>query len=68
MGHEDERGINGVLVGVCGPAGLGVQANAIVKSIDSARKKQAGGVDVYEEYVSPLMCCSLRPTNVIWAI
>ncbi len=60
MGHEDERGINGVLVGVCGPAGLGVQANA--------RKKQAGGVDVYEEYVSPLMCCSLRPTNVIWAI
>ncbi|KAF8336099.1 hypothetical protein F5887DRAFT_988205, partial [Amanita rubescens] len=49
MGHEDERGINGVLVGVCGPAGLGVQANAAVKSIDSARKKQAGGVDVYEE-------------------
>lgn len=51
MGHEDERGINGVLVGVCGPAGLGVQANAAVKSIDSARKKQAGGVDVYEECV-----------------
>jgi hypothetical protein len=50
-GHEDERGINGVLVGVCGPAGLGVQANAAVNGIDSARKKQAGGVDVYEECV-----------------
>ena len=50
-GHEDERGINGVLVGVCGPAGLGVQANLAVNSIDSARKQQAGGVDVYEEYV-----------------
>lgn len=50
-GHEDERGINGVLVGVCGPAGLGVQANLAVNSIDSARKQQAGGVDVYEECV-----------------
>ena len=55
-GHEDERGINGVLVGVCGPAGLGVQANLAVGSIDSARKQQAGGVDVYEEYVLVLFC------------
>ncbi|KAF8625150.1 hypothetical protein AX15_005535, partial [Amanita polypyramis BW_CC] len=46
--REDERGINGVLVGVCGPAGLGKDVNAAVNSIDVARKNQAGGVEVHE--------------------
>jgi ferric-chelate reductase len=72
-GHEDERGINGVLVGVCGPAGLGVQANLAVNSIDSARKQQAGGVDVYEEYVFINLCVLfgrfvLMPTQDVWVV
>ncbi|KAK2464431.1 hypothetical protein APHAL10511_003579 [Amanita phalloides] len=49
MGHEDERGINGVMVGICGPTGLGREAIAAVNSIDIARKNQAGGVEVHEE-------------------
>jgi len=47
--QEDERGINGVLVGVCGPAGLGDEINDAVADIDSARKIQVGGVEVFEE-------------------
>ncbi|KAF8628831.1 hypothetical protein AX17_005892 [Amanita inopinata Kibby_2008] len=46
---EDDRGINGVLVGVCGPPGLGHEVNDVVNSIDSARKNQAGGVEIHEE-------------------
>ncbi|KAM6502977.1 hypothetical protein JOM56_002954 [Amanita muscaria] len=47
--QEDERGINGVLVGICGPEGLRKDVNRAVNSIDSARKQQVCGIEVFEE-------------------
>jgi len=47
--QEDERGINGVLVGICGPEGLRKDVNRAVNSVDSARKQQVCGIEVFEE-------------------
>ncbi|PAV17748.1 iron reductase [Pyrrhoderma noxium] len=42
-------GVNGVVVGVCGPAGLGRDVKEAVRGLDGGRKRACGGVEVHEE-------------------
>ncbi|KAI1792236.1 incomplete iron reductase [Ganoderma leucocontextum] len=51
-GHERRRGgggLTGVIVGVCGPAGLGVGARKAVGEFDPKRRKTIGGIELHEE-------------------
>ncbi|KAK2467906.1 hypothetical protein APHAL10511_000201 [Amanita phalloides] len=45
---EDED-INGMLVGICGPPGLGKEVRGVVNSISSERQSEVGGVEIHEE-------------------
>ncbi|KIL63824.1 hypothetical protein M378DRAFT_127307 [Amanita muscaria Koide BX008] len=47
--REEERRANGVLVGVCGPTGMGKEVKDAVHSIHMAKKYHVGGIDVHEE-------------------
>ncbi|CCM01239.1 uncharacterized protein FIBRA_03288 [Fibroporia radiculosa] len=40
----------GVVVGVCGPLALGAEASKAVRQIESAKKREVGGVELHEEY------------------
>ncbi len=42
-------GLTGVVVGVCGPAGLAREVKAAVRSVDPKRRKAVGGIEVHEE-------------------
>jgi len=42
-------GPSGLIVGVCGPVGLGEQARSAVSGIDSRRRQAVGGVELCEE-------------------
>jgi ferric-chelate reductase len=42
---------SGMLVGVCGPLGMGNDVVAAVSGIDSKMKTQIGGVEIHQEYV-----------------
>ncbi|PFH47037.1 hypothetical protein AMATHDRAFT_153113 [Amanita thiersii Skay4041] len=45
----DDRGINGMLVGICGPRGLSEDVFAAADAINPARRDQVGGVEIHEE-------------------
>lgn len=52
--HEstgDER-TGGMLVGICGPVGLGEEVRSVVDGIPIERQKRIGGVQIHEECVS----------------
>ncbi|KAG5640475.1 hypothetical protein DXG03_008380 [Asterophora parasitica] len=51
-GAKDEERVSGMLVGVCGPPGLGDDVSRAVATISSARRDQVGGIEMHEEYVS----------------
>jgi ferric-chelate reductase len=54
-GHDSEvRGeqTGGMLVGICGPVGLGEEVRNVVDGIPTERQKQVGGVQIHEECVS----------------
>lgn len=42
-------GPRGVIVGVCGPGGLGDEVARTVGQIDSSNRKAVGGVELHEE-------------------
>ena len=41
--------LSGLLVGVCGPMGLGEEARKAVRSIEPSRFQKVGGIEVVEE-------------------
>lgn len=48
---RDEQ-TGGMLVGICGPVGLGEEVRSVVDGIPIERQKQVGGVQIHEECVS----------------
>lgn len=40
---------HGVVVGVCGPVGLGERVRSAVGSVNSARCREVGGIELCEE-------------------
>lgn len=47
--HHASDKLSGILVGVCGPSGLGEEVRKAVSSIDPSRFRKVGGVEVVEE-------------------
>ena len=47
--HHASDKLSGLLVGVCGPSGLGEEVRKAVSSIDSSRFRKVGGIEVVEE-------------------
>ena len=53
-GKERSRGgggMTGVIVGVCGPSGLGDEVRKAVAGFDPASRKRVGGIELHEECV-----------------
>jgi hypothetical protein len=48
-GRKDAGAIMGVIVAVCGPAGLGDDVTKAVGAVDAKRRDAVGGVEVFEE-------------------
>ncbi|KAF5381629.1 hypothetical protein D9615_005461 [Tricholomella constricta] len=48
-GVKDEERVSGMLVGVCGPPGLGDDVSRAVATIEPARRDQVGGIEMHEE-------------------
>lgn len=54
QGRERKRGgggLTGVIVGVCGPSGLGDEVRKAVAGFDPESRKRCGGIELHEEYV-----------------
>lgn len=47
--HHASDKLSGLLVGVCGPSGLGEEARKAVRSIEASRFQKVGGIEVVEE-------------------
>lgn len=47
--HHASDQLSGLLVGVCGPLGLGEEARKAVRSADPSRFRKVGGIEVVEE-------------------
>lgn len=47
--RSEDMGPRGVIVGVCGPGGLGDEVARTVGQIDSSNRKAVGGVELHEE-------------------
>jgi len=41
--------LTGVMVGVCGPVGLGDEIAEVVSSVDAGRRWAVGGIEMHEE-------------------
>jgi len=48
-GMKDSDTLNGVIVAVCGPPGLGDQVSTAVRNVDSKKRDAVGGIELYEE-------------------
>lgn len=48
-GVKASMDITGVIVGVCGPVGLGDEVTQVVSSIDASRRWAVGGIEMHEE-------------------
>jgi ferric-chelate reductase len=51
-GAKDSAALSGVVVGVCGPVGLGDEVSKAIGQVDSGRRKAVGGVELQEESVA----------------
>lgn len=52
--------ITGVVVGVCGPVGIGDEVSQAVSAVDPGRRWAVGGIEIHEECVlsgSSFLCC-----------
>lgn len=52
--------ITGVVVGTCGPVGLGDEVSQAVSAVDPGRRWAVGGIEIHEECVLPdfsFLCC-----------
>ncbi|KAK7039203.1 hypothetical protein VNI00_010108 [Paramarasmius palmivorus] len=47
--EKDKDGLNGLLVGVCGPLGLADSVFGAVAKVDGIRRNTVGGIEVHEE-------------------
>src|SRR5579872_2787757 len=47
--HHASDKLSGILVGVCGPTGLGEEVRKSVRAIDPDRFQKVGGIEVVEE-------------------
>ena len=47
--HHASDKLSGLVVGVCGPSGLGEEARKAVRSIEASRFQKVGGIEVVEE-------------------
>jgi len=47
--HYASDKLSGLLVGVCGPLGLGEEVRKAVGSVDPNRFRKVGGIEVFEE-------------------
>jgi len=43
------KDLSGVIVGACGPVGLGDEVSRAIGQVDSRTRRAVGGVDVHEE-------------------
>ncbi|KAH7890412.1 hypothetical protein F5I97DRAFT_1799605 [Phlebopus sp. FC_14] len=50
-GVKASMDITGVVVGVCGPMGLGDEVSQIISAVDPGRRWAVGGIEMHEEYV-----------------
>ncbi|KAI6044555.1 ferric reductase like transmembrane component-domain-containing protein [Pisolithus marmoratus] len=48
-GVKASMDITGVIVGVCGPVGLGDEVAQVVSSVDPSRRWAVGGIEIHEE-------------------
>lgn len=48
-GVKDEERLCGVVVGVCGPVGLGDEVAGVVGNVDPKKRDAVGGVEIHEE-------------------
>lgn len=48
-GVKASMDITGVVVGVCGPAGLGDEVAQVISQVDAGRRWAVGGIEVHEE-------------------
>lgn len=48
-GVKSSMDITGVIVAVCGPAGLGDEVAQAVSAVDAGRRWAVGGIEVHEE-------------------
>ncbi|KZT21964.1 hypothetical protein NEOLEDRAFT_1138761 [Neolentinus lepideus HHB14362 ss-1] len=49
FGNKNKTTLSGILVGVCGPAGLGKDARKAVDTVDPRRRKAVRGVELHQE-------------------
>ncbi|ESK93889.1 putative iron reductase [Moniliophthora roreri MCA 2997] len=49
LNEKDKDGVNGLLVGVCGPVGLADSVFEAIAKVDDTRREQVGGIEVHEE-------------------
>lgn len=47
--HHVSDGLSGLLVGVCGPLGLGEETRKAIRAINANRFRKVGGIEVVEE-------------------
>ena len=47
--ESENVGASGVIVGVCGPGGLGDEVVLTIGQIDSSSRKAVGGVELHQE-------------------
>jgi len=48
-GMKDSDTLNGIIIGVCGPSGLGDQVSGAVRRADPKKRDAVGGIELYEE-------------------
>lgn len=46
---KDSEALSGVIVGACGPIGLGDEVARAVGQVDNQRRKAVGGIEIHEE-------------------
>jgi len=64
-GAKDSDALSGVIVGACGPVGLGDEVSQAIGQVDSGRMKAVGGVELHEEWVFCFLLCRL---GFVWLI
>lgn len=56
--------ITGVVVGVCGPVGIGDEVSQAVSAVDPGRRWAVGGIEIHEEWVLlAIFCPAFRLAN-----
>lgn len=46
---KDSKTLSGIIVGTCGPVGLGDEVSVVVRQVDCSKRTAVGGIELYEE-------------------